>query len=320
MKRLATSAAVATFHVGGSAKQARAAGFAAVESYARHMRRYAEMGALEIWYDLIDEQKILGAAPPRLHPDIRAATDKARSRGHIRSLGKLTEEADGVRRLIEEPPVLVCETHLSDGTPITEMLDAVLTSYIGSLPLDRARLLSRYRLVDIARKVVGVGSVGTSCWVILMEGMDAGDPLILQVTEARPSALAAHVRKPIAVSNEGRRVVMGQRLIQGSPDVFLGYGSVAGRKVSADFFVRQRADMKGGFSFDEGELDWASKLPELAALCGWALAHAKSGDPAMIAGYCGRSDALPDAIATSSMAYADQTFSDHAALVAHVGA
>jgi len=322
VKRLAASAAVATLHVGGSAKQARADAFAAVESYARHMRRYAEMGSLEIWYDLIDEQKILAAAPPRLHPDIRAATDKARTRGHIRSLGKLTQEADGVRRLVEEPPALIRETHLADGTPITEMLDAVLTSYIGSLPPDRARLLSRYRLVDIARKVVGVGSVGTSCWVILMEGMDAGDPLILQVKEARPSVLAAHVRKPIPVSNEGRRVVMGQRLIQGSPDVFLGYGSVAGRQVSGDFFLRQLADMKGGFSFDEGERDWAGKLPKLVALCGWALAlaHAKSGDPAMIAGYCGRSDALPDAIATFSMAYADQTTADHAALVAHVGA
>jgi uncharacterized protein (DUF2252 family) len=317
VKRLAASAAVAGLHVGANRREAAAAAHAAVRSYVRQIDRYAQMGFLETWYDLIDERRILEAAPPRLHPDIRAVTDKARKRGHVRSLGKLTEEHPEGRRLAEEPPVLMRETTLSDGTPIAEAFEAVFQSYIRSLGPDRVRLLARYRLVDVARKVVGVGSVGTSCWVLLLEGADGDDPLFLQVKEARESVLAPYAAHPVPVANEGARVVAGQRMIQGSPDIFLGYGAIAGRQLSGDFYVRQLADMKGGFSFDEGQRDWIDKLPQQAALCGWALAlaHAKSGDAAMIAGYCGTGDALPEAITAFALAYADQTLADHAALV-----
>lgn len=317
LKRLAASAAVAAFHIGGGPVDAHKAAKAAAASYVRHMGRYAEMGFLEVWYDLIDEQRILDAAPPRLHPDIRAATDKARARGHVRSLGKLTEGDGPDRRLAHDPPILVREETLSDGTPLAEVLDAMFRSYVRSLPPDRVRLLSRYRLVDVARKVVGVGSVGTSCWVLLMQGIDEGDPLFLQVKEARESVLAPHVRLKLPMANQGQRVVFGQRMIQGSPDIFLGYGAVAGRQLAGDFYMRQLADMKGGFSFDEGQRDWAEKLPEQAALCGWALAlaHAKSGDAAMISGYCGRSDALPEAMARFALAYTEQTLADHELLV-----
>jgi uncharacterized protein (DUF2252 family) len=318
VKRLAASAAVAALHIGGTRRHAAQAAFAAAESYVRHMHRYAEMGFLETWYDLIDEDRILDAAPPRLHPDIRAATSRARSRGHLRSLGKLTEDTPAGVRLAEDPPILIRETTLSDGTPVSEAFESVFQSYVRSLNFDRARILSRYRLVDVTRKVVGVGSVGTSCWVMLLQGADENDPLFLQVKEARESVLAAHVNTAIPVSNQGRRVVAGQRMIQGSPDIFLGYGAVVGHRLSGDFYVRQLADMKGGFSFDEGQRDWAEKLPRQAALCGWALAlaHAKSGDAAMIAGYCGSSDAFPDAIQQFALAYMDQTFADHDQLVA----
>ncbi len=318
LKRLAASVAIAAHHLGTPTKVADAAVRSAVESYCRRIRRYAGMGFLELWYDLISEEAILAAAPPRLHRVIREATDRARARGHLRSFGKLTEPSETGRRLAEEPPILVRETALTDGTPIDQVLSDVLRSYVRSIPPDRARLLSRYRIADIARKVVGVGSVGTSCWVILLEGLNDDDPLFLQVKEARPSVLAGQVKRVVPFRNQGQRVVLGQRMIQGSPDIFLGYGSVAGRQLSGDFYVRQLADMKGGFTFDEGDRDWQDRLPALAALCGWALAlaHAKSGDPAMISGYCGTSDALADAMVNFARAYLDQTLADHAALVA----
>lgn len=319
LKRLAASVAVAAAHFGAARKAMRAAAMAAAGAYIRHIRRYAGMSYLSVWYDLIDEASILAAAPPRLHPAITSATDRARARGHLRSLGKLTEMTEAGRRLAEAPPTLVREAALSDGTSMAEAQAAMLRSYVSSLPLDRKRLLSRYRIVDLARKVVGVGSVGTSCWVLLLEGLDADDPLFLQVKEAGPSALANNVRRAMPFRNQGQRVVLGQRMIQGSPDILLGYGAVVGRHLSGDFYVRQLADMKGGFSFEEEQRDWQERLLAQAALCGWALAlaHAKSGDPAMISGYCGHGEALASAIADFALAYLDQTIADHAAFVAH---
>jgi hypothetical protein len=159
---------------------------------------------------------------------------------------------------------------------------------------------------------VGVGSVGTGCWVILLEGVDNEDPLFLQVKEARPSVLAPYVDIAMEIDNDGQRVVIGQRATQGSPDIFLGWGEVDGRH----FYVRQLADMKGSASFAEGDNQGIAAFIEYCGLCGWALAlaHAKSGDPAMIAGYCGGSAVLDEAIARFALAYAKQTEQDHAAL------
>ena len=188
----------------------------------------------------------------------------------------------------------------------------MLGAYLDSLSLDRRRLLARYRLVDAARKVVGVGSVGTACWVLLLQGVDEDDPLFLQVKEAKQSVLAPYVDVPMGTTNDGQRVVMGQRATQGSPDIFLGWGEAEGKH----FYVRQLADMKGSATFAEGDREGVGRLIEYCGLCGWALAlaHAKSGDPAMIAGYCGNSAALDDAIAKFALAYARQTEQDHAAL------
>jgi hypothetical protein len=316
LKRLATSAAVAATFIGGDREDAAEAARAVVRAYVVRMRRYAEMGFLEIWYDVIDEATVLNAAPPRLRPGAKAIMDKARARGHLRALDRLTEAVGGEHRIVEDIPLIVRESQLTDGTPIAQALDHMLGAYVSSLPDDRRRLLSRYRIEDVARKVVGVGSVGMSCWVILLQGVDGNDPLFLQVKEARASVLARHVTSKLSASNHGRRVVIGQRMIQGSPDIFLGWGPAELASGRGCFYVRQLADMKGGMRFVEGHPESRDGLPEYCGLCGWALAlaHAKSGDPAMITGYCGRSDALPDAIAGFALAYLDQTERDHAAL------
>jgi hypothetical protein len=169
---------------------------------------------------------------------------------------------------------------------------------------------------------VGVGSVGLGCWILLFEGLHAEDPLILQVKEAQTSVLAPHAGQKLPFKNQGQRVVVGQRMIQGSPDIFLGWGPDSPSSGLCDFYVRQLADMKGGFALEEGDKDALDNLDSYCGLCGWALAlaHAKSGDPGEIAGYCGRSDALADAISRFALAYLDQTDRDHDALTAAVRA
>jgi uncharacterized protein (DUF2252 family) len=201
---------------------------------------------------------------------------------------------------------------------MTEALGAMLRSYLASLPEDRRRLLSRYRIVDVARKVVGVGSVGTSCWVILLEEHGAGSPLFLQIKEAREYVMARYLDSKGSIKQQGRRVVIGQRMIQGSPDIFLGWGPVNPVNGSRHYYVRQLADMKGGLSLNAGDREALGGLSKYCGLCGWALAlaHAKSGDAAMISGYCGTGDVLPDAVGKFSLAYLQQTERDHGALEA----
>jgi uncharacterized protein (DUF2252 family) len=312
VKRLAASAAVAARFMGADKVQAEEAAQAIVQSYRKRVRRYAEMGFLQVWYERIDERAVLEALSPKLRRSTERVLDKARSKGHVRALGKLTAEVDGEHRFVEDVPLIVRETHSDAGLPPAEALDRMLHAYLASLSIDRRALLSRYRIVDVARKVVGVGSVGTSCWVILLQGVDSDDPLFLQVKQANPSVLAPYVSTRLHFSDEGRRVVAGQRLTQGSPDIFLGWGEVEGRH----FYVRQLADMKGSVKFGEHDSPDLAGFVEYCGLCGWALAlaHAKSGDAAMIAGYCGTSAVLDEAIGKFAMAYSKQTEQDHAAL------
>lgn len=312
VKRLAASAAVAAGFMGGDKAAATGAARAVVRSYRKRIRRFAEMGHLEVWYNRIDDRAVLDTLSPKMQRRARRLMDKAREKGHMRVLDKLTEQVDGEHRIIEEAPLIIRETHSEAGVPMNVALDAILRSYIESLSEDRQRLLSRYRIVDSVRKVVGVGSVGTACFVILLKGADNDDPLFLQVKEAQPSVLQPYSRHKLPFDNDGRRVVFGQRLIQGSPDVFLGWGESGGKH----FYVRQLADMKGSAAFDEGSAEGLESLPEYCGLCGWALAlaHAKSGDAAKIAGYCGNSNELDDAIAKFALAYAKQTDRDHEAL------
>ncbi|MBX9945482.1 MAG: DUF2252 domain-containing protein [Reyranella sp.] len=312
IKRLAASAAVAVRFMGGDKASAAGAARAIVQSYRKRIREYAEMGYLEVWYNRIDDRVILDTLTPKVRRRAERIMEKAREKGHVQVLGKIAEEVDGEHRIIEEVPLIVRESHTEQGTPVNLALDRMLRSYVESLTYDRRRLLSRYRIVDAARKVVGVGSVGTGCWVILLQGIDTDDPLFLQVKEAQPSVLQPYVDLRLPFANEGRRVVVGQRLTQGSPDIFLGWGHVEGR----DFYVRQLADMKGSLGFDEGDLQGIDGFLEYCGLCGWALAlaHAKSGDAAKIAGYCGNSDELDDAVAKFALTYAKQTDRDHETL------
>jgi uncharacterized protein (DUF2252 family) len=319
LRRLAASAAVAARFMGGNRDHAREAAEAAVRGYVDKIQDYAPMSPLRIWYDRIDEAAILRAVPKEIEPKIRRMMTKAHARGHQRSLERLTEAASGTRRLIEDRPIIVRETHGSDGTPVPVALDGLLRSYIASMPRDRAYLLSRYRIVDIVRKIVGVGSVGTSCWVAYLEGNGEDDPLFLQLKEAGPSVFSGLVPTDQHWENQGQRVVVGQRFIQGSPDIFLGWGRSSSAHVR-DFYVRQLADMKGSFELAENDRAGLAGLGPYVELCGWALAlaHAKSGRAGMIAGYCGASDAVPDALGSFVVRYADQTEADHARLAAAI--
>jgi uncharacterized protein (DUF2252 family) len=312
LKRLAASAAVAARSMGGDKAQVEAAARACVKSYRKRMWRYAGMSFLQVWYERIDQRAVLDSVSPRLRAAAARVMNKARTKGHVQALDKLTEKVGGQHRLVEDAPLIVRETHSDSGLPADVAIDRMLRAYVDSLTADRRALLARYRLIDGARKVVGVGSVGTSCWLLLLQGVDADDPLFLQVKQAQPSVLAPYVDFKLQAEQHGERVVVGQRLTQGSPDIFLGWGEVDGRH----FYVRQLADMKGSVKFSEHESTDLGGFVEYCGLCGWALAlaHAKSGDPAMIAGYCGTSAALDEAIAKFALAYATQTERDHDAL------
>ena len=307
LKRLTASATVAAKFLGADQSLSEDVARQCVYSYRKHIRRYAEMGYLKVWYDRIDERAILDSLTSKSRRIAKKIMERARARGHITTLDKLTERVKGRHRFVEDVPLIVRETHTEIGTPVKVALDRFLHAYIDTLGYDRKLLLSRYQIVDVARKVVGVGSVGTECWMLLLQGASEDDPLFLQIKEANPSVLAPYIDLKLPFEHQGHRVVVGQHLTQGSPDIFLGWGEVEGRQ----FYIRQLADMKGGANVDNIET-----LPEYCRLCGWALAlaHAKSGDAAMIAGYCGKSDALDDALAKFAMSYARQTEQDYEAL------
>ena len=313
VKRLAASAMVCVRFVGGDKADGEAAARQAVKAYRERMRGYAAMGHLELWYEHIDGRDVLDALSPKARRAAERIMAKAQGRTHLQVLEKMAELVDDKQRIVEDRPLIVRETKTQKGRSIIEVVDLFLQSYVESLPWDRRHLFGHYQLLDVARKVVGVGSVGTRCWVILLKGAHDDDPLFLQVKEAQPSVLAPYAKTAMPYANEGRRVVVGQRIIQGAPDIFLGWGEVSG----IHYYIRQLRDMKGGAEFAPGKTIMPNFI-EYCGLCGWALAlaHAKSGDAAMIAGYCGKSDELDGAMATFAHAYADQTERDHAAMLA----
>ena len=251
LKRLAASAAVVARSLGGKDGAAADAARHVTQSYRQHIREYARMGYLETWYATIDEKDVLAAVSDEARRRGEKVMAKARQRTNTQVLEKMADLVDDQHRIVEQRPFIVRETHTENGQPVSEALDDFLQSYLESLGWDRRRLLERYQIVDVARKVVGVGSVGTRCWVILMKGLDDGDPLFLQVKQAQPSVLQPHAPRSVPFANEGHRVVAGQRMIQGSPDIFLGWGELGG----VQFYVRQLRDMKGGTEFREGRTD-----------------------------------------------------------------
>jgi uncharacterized protein (DUF2252 family) len=234
LKRLAARAVVSGRFLGADKVLCEESARAAVSSYRMRMREYAGMGHMAIWYSRIDEQGLLAALSPDARKGAERIMAKARQRGHMQVLEKMAELVDNQHRIVEDAPLIVRETHTLDGRPVAEGLALALHAYYNSLPADRKHLFARYRIVDVARKVVGVGSVGTRCWVLLFGGNGSDDPLFLQYKEAGPSVLTPY-SKTSRWESEGQRVVEGQRLIQGAPDIFLGWGKVG----SNQFYLRQ---------------------------------------------------------------------------------
>jgi uncharacterized protein (DUF2252 family) len=310
LKRLAASAVVGGQFLGDDLKSCGSFSRSVVSSYRKHIHEYAHMGYLATWYATIKEKDLFNAVSPKLRDRLRQGLDKAKKRSHLQVLEKMTDLVDNKERIVEDAPFVVRETKTQNGMPVKKALGFFLHQYLASLSPDRRELISRYRVLDGARKVVGVGSVGTRCWIVLMQGLDVGDPLFLQVKEAQPSVLSPYLDAP-SFDNQGLRVVSGQRLIQGSPDILLGWGEFDG----IHYYVRQLRDMKGGYEFDPKECT-REGFQEHCELCGWALAlaHAKSGDAAMIAGYVGKSDELDDALTNFALAYSQQNDRDYAEL------
>jgi uncharacterized protein (DUF2252 family) len=306
IKRLGASFAVAARDKGFTDKEAVALAVSCARAYREHLRECSKKGPLEVWYERLDAQTLIDAAPDAKARKIREdMARKARQRIGEYLVPKLASTADGKHRLIDQPPVLF---HLSEKGAEKRFREG-LEDYRRSLPDPVRVLFDRYRLEDWAVKVVGIGSVGTRCLVALFLSPE-GHPLLLQFKEACPSVLAPYVGKS-PYDNQGQRVVVGQRLMQSSSDIFLGWAE--GRH-GRHFFGRQLRDMKFSLPIDALSSVQSNRY---AQVCGSVLAraHAKSGDAAKISGYLGKSGAFDEAIGEFSLAYADQTVRDHAALV-----
>lgn len=313
VKRLAASVAVAGRERGFGKANRRRATVSAVAAYRRAMRRFAAMRNIDVWYSRLDVEAALGElraqVDKRRYRQIERNLDKARSKDSLRALGRLTYEEGGELRIAADPPLITPLEELTDAADAGAQLQAVLAAYRESLSADRQHLAASYRYVHAARKVVGVGSVGTRAWIVLLLGRDAGDPLFLQAKEAGPSVLEAHLGTS-PYGNHGQRVVEGQRLMQAASDVFLGWFAVREAKGEERcFYMRQLWDGKG--SADLSRMS-ARDLALYGALCGEALAraHARSGERAAIASYLGKGDSFDKALARFAEAYADQNEDD----------
>ena len=325
VKRLAASLEVAARGNGFSGKQRREIVMAAVGQYRQAMRGFAGMTNLDVWYAHLDLDELRAQFDSQLQPRQRQAVDKglakARTRDSMQEVAKLTRMVDGRPRIISDPPLVVPLDELMttdvDRATTESLLVGLIAKYRRTLETDRRYLLEQYQFVDMARKVVGVGSVGTRCWIVLMLGRDDSDPLFLQVKEAEASVLSRFVGAS-KYANQGQRVAAGQRLMQASSDIFLGWqhteGDMTLDEQPRDFYVRQLRDWK--FSLDIEAMVPAG-MRMYGAVCGWTLAraHARSGDRIAIAAYLGNSDVFDRAISEFAAAYADQNERDYEALV-----
>jgi uncharacterized protein (DUF2252 family) len=323
VKRLAASMEIAARDNGFPDSRRREIVLATVASYRTAIRRFAKMTNLDVWYARADvEQVELNAQlqlGQRQRKVVAEGVAKARTRDSMQQLAKLTKIVDGRPRIISDPPLLVPVDDLipkdTDRNTLEAQITDLMAKYRRTLETDRRYLLEQFEFCDMARKVVGVGSVGTRCWIVLLLGRDDSDPLFLQVKEAEASVLSRFVGAS-KYANQGQRVVAGQRLMQATSDIFLGWQrTVAGLDgVARDFYVRQLRDWK--FSLDVNAMV-PRGLRLYGELCGWTLAraHARSGDRIAISAYLGRSDVFDQAIAQFSVAYADQNQRDHQALM-----
>jgi len=317
LKRLAASIVVAGRLNGYTAQENRQAVVECVEEYHTLMQQMASKCTLDVWYQHLDIGQVMELAKRKGREELQKQVEKAKQRRtNLGTFPKLAEQVEGTYRIKDEPPLIVHIEDLGDVKKTqaaeADLIKSAFDTYVQTLPDDRKLLLGRYHFVDIARKVVGVGSVGTRAWVLLfMSGGDGDDPLFLQAKEADASVLEPYLGNS-SYTNHGERVVQGQRVMQEASDIFLGWthGNV-------DVYVRQLRDMK--LSEDIAFLT-KTQFGRYARLCAMALAraHARSSDSAMISGYLGNSDAFAQAIALFAESYADQTERDHAAMLAAI--
>jgi uncharacterized protein (DUF2252 family) len=320
VKRLATSVAIAGRELGLTAAERRRAVEASVRSYREAMREFAALRNLELWYARLDVTRLLSHAGDQVSRRERTAFKRriagASAKDHLRAMTKLTAQVDGQLRIVPRPPRIVPVEELFPATT-SEAVEAemrtMLRAYRRSLPVERRLLLEGYRYRHMARRVGGVGSVGTRTWIVLLTGRDVDDPLFLQVKQAGPSALEPYTGRS-AARNHGQRVVQGQRLMQVDGDIFLGWLRADGIDGTArDYYVRQLWDWKVGAEVEQMS---PARLTVYGRLCAWTLAraHARTGDRIAIASYLGRGNAFDRAVAGFAEAYADQNERDHAAL------
>ena len=324
VKRLAASVEIAARSQSFRAKERRAIVVGAVRSYRESMRAFAKMPNQAVWYARLDAEEMLGrlravASPERLRK-AEALVASAKTKDSMQAFRKLTHEVDGQRRIISDPPLIVPVEELypdQDGVVVQAQMAELLGAYRTSLVSDRKHLFDQYRFVHMARKVVGVGSVGTRAWILLFEGLDGQDPLFLQAKEAQSSVLEQYAGVS-EYTNHGERVVAGQRLMQASSDIFLGWQRTNGLDgVDRDFYLRQLRDWKASAEV-EGSVP--EGMAVYAQVCGWTLAraHARSGDRVAIGAYLGRRDNFDHAIADFASSYADLNEKDHAKLRAAI--
>jgi len=327
IKRLAVSLMVAARENGFTAKECEQAVLDTVAEYRSAMSRFAAMKNLDVWYAHLDVDAILKELGSQLKPKMIKRTEqalaKARTRDSMSALSKLTHIVEGEPRILADPPLIVPIHDLAHGSERSEMFELLherMRAYRETLEFDRRVLLEQFRLVDFARKVVGVGSVGTRAWIALLLGLDGQDPLFVQLKEADSSVLEEFLPRS-EFQNHGQRVVAGQRLMQATSDILLGWLHVEegldGRP--RDFYGRQLRDWKGAAEIEQ----MAPKgLSAYGRMCGWTLAraHARSGDRIAIAAYLGQGPKFDRALVQFSIAYAEQNDRDYAALGAAVKA
>jgi uncharacterized protein (DUF2252 family) len=321
VKRLAASIEIAGRARGFTEKERRASVLGAMQEYQRAMREFAAQGNLTVWHTMLNvaaiRQRVSLEGQAEDLKRLRQRVSEAHARDNARAVERLTRRVDGQLQIVSSPPLVV---RFEDLLPAAEhrqfegLVREFIRRYRVTLLIDRRHLVEEYSYVDLARKVVGVGSVGTRTWIILLIGRDETDPLFLQVKEAQASVLEPYVGRS-KYAKHGERVVNGQRLIQAAPDILLGWDHIQlSDDLPQDYYVRQLWDWKVSA---EIETMPPGRLALYAKLCAWTLAHAhaRSGDRIAIATYLGKNDVFAQAIAEFSVAYANQNERDHAALV-----
>ena len=324
VKRLAASLHIAGQASEFSTKELRKMVRRCVRGYRTAIRSFAEQGNLAVWYSHLEIEDLLPVIGEKFdsarQDRVQGLVDKAKARTSLHALAKLTTVVNGRPQIVSQPPLVVPVEELWGEAAAAQTharFHELVHSYARSIPRDRRHLLAQFELVHVARKVVGVGSVGTRAWVLLFQGIDSSDPLFLQAKEAQVSVLAAYL-PAVEVTNQGERVVTGQQLMQASTDIFLGWDRVPGPDgVERDFYVRQLRDGKGSVPVEELR---AEGMAFYGQMCGEALAraHARSGDRVAIAAYLGSSDRFDHAIADFAESYAALNARDHAALQAAI--